>query len=164
MIFSLLTKTTTRFGCMKIKTLIYFLVFFSLSVGTALAAGGTYTPLVGIPGVDPGANIGAYLNALYKLSIGIAAILATVKIIIAGIKYMMSEVVNTKGDAINDIKGSLFGLIIVVSSVLILGEINPQLVNTTLLISEVDPSASRDIRPPATPPTETGNVVERAAR
>ena len=101
-----------------------------------------FSPLVGIPGVDPNADFNTYINVLYALSISIAALLAVIKIIIAGIKYMLSDVVTSKAEAKSDIQGALIGLLIVISAVLILTVINPQLVQTSLILSPVDRPAS----------------------
>ncbi len=104
----------------------------------SLAANPTYTPLVGIPGLtDPGLNFGDYINALYALSISIAALLAVIKIVIAGMKYMLSDIVTSKSDAINDIQGAVFGLLVVISAVLILTVINPNLKQTEIFLDPV---------------------------
>jgi len=123
----------------------------------ALAQG--YVPLVGIPGItDNGININTYINALYALSISIAALLAVVKIIIAGMKWMLSDVVTNKQEAITDIRGAVFGLVIVISAVLILTVINPQLTETQIFLEPV-PETTRTpnaVTPGATPVSGTG--------
>ena len=98
-----------------------------------------FEPLVGIPGLnDPSTDINSYINILYALSISIAALLAVIKIIVAGVKYMLSDVVTSKSEAKSDIQGALIGLLVVISAVLILNVINPQLTQTTLFIAPVD--------------------------
>jgi uncharacterized membrane protein len=97
-------------------------------------AGVTYQPLVGIPGVDNAAsNFDQYINQLYFVSISIAALLAVIKIIIGGVKWMLTDVVTQKSDAKNDIRGALLGLLLIIAAVLILGTINPQLTNLSVL-------------------------------
>lgn len=88
-----------------------------------------FIPLVGIPYVqgDKVATFGDYVNALYFASISIAAFLAVIKIIFAGVKYMLSDVITSKEDAKKDIKGALLGLLIVIGAVLVLNTINPSL-------------------------------------
>ncbi len=87
----------------------------------------TYTPLVeGMPTVES-SDISGYINALYTLAISLAALLAVVKIILAGMKYILSDVVPSKSDAKKDIWGAVIGLLIVLSAVLILNTINPNL-------------------------------------
>ncbi|MFT7507144.1 MAG: hypothetical protein ACI92I_000283 [Acidimicrobiales bacterium] len=113
----------------------YFVTLFIL-IGLSvtqivLAAPNEFVPLVGIPYlvVPQGEELGLgnYINALYKISISVAAFLAVVKIIFAGVKYMISDIVPTKEQAKKDIRGALLGLLIVIGAVLILTTINPQL-------------------------------------
>ena len=106
--------------------------------GVLLAQTPSFKPLVGIPGIDPTAGFSQYINALYAISISVAGLLAVIKIIIAGIKYTMSEVVTQKSDAKSEIQGALVGLIIVVSAVIVLNQINPQLTQSTLFLSPID--------------------------
>lgn len=127
------------------------------SVGYAQLTG--FTPLVGIPGItDNGLTFNNYINALYALSISIAALLAVIKIIIAGMKWMLSDVVTSKGEAISDIKGAIFGLVVVISAVLILTVINPQLTTTQIFLQPVTdaPTAPGRTTPGAIPISGTG--------
>lgn len=96
---------------------------------------GEFVPLIGIPGVDtPGEySIENYINILYVLAISVAAFLAVVKLILAGLQYILSDVVTKKEDAKTNIRTALIGLLIVLSAVLILNTINPQLTNLTAL-------------------------------
>ncbi|USN89139.1 MAG: hypothetical protein H6780_01835 [Candidatus Nomurabacteria bacterium] len=91
-----------------------------------------YRPLVGIPGVDANNDFDSYINALYVFSITIAALLAVIKIIIAGVKWMMTDVVTSKGEAKKDIQGALIGLLLVLAAVLILTVVNPDTANVNL--------------------------------
>jgi hypothetical protein len=121
-----------------------------------------FQPLVGIPGVtDPNANFNTYINALYALSISIAGLLAVIKIIIAGVKYMLSDVVTSKQEAKSDIQGALIGLLIVVSAVLILTVINPQLTRSSLFLTPIDrpatPAPAQPSSGGATAPLPPGN-------
>ncbi len=95
--------------------------------------------LVGIPGLTGALNFNNYINALYALAISVAAIFAVIKMIIAGMKYMLSDVVTSKQDAISDIKGSLFGLAIVLFAYVILFFINPNLVDIAVDIQPANP-------------------------
>ncbi len=74
-----------------------------------------------------------FVTALYQMAIGLAAVLVVIRLIMAGAKYMLSEVVSSKGDAKEDIKSALLGLLIILSAVLILGTINPKLVGLNVL-------------------------------
>ncbi len=94
----------------------------------------TPTSLINLP-VSPQPGTGGfsgYINLLYGLSISVAALLAVIKIIIAGVKYMLTDVVTSKGEAIKEIKGALLGLLLIIGAVLILTVINPKLLDATL--------------------------------
>lgn len=95
-----------------------------------VAWGQDYTPLTegGVPGLgDTPDNIEEYINILYVLSIGLASALAVVKIILAGVQYMTTDVVPNKADAKKDIMGALLGLVLILGAVTILNTINPNL-------------------------------------
>ena len=91
--------------------------------------------LVGIPGVDIGSDFNSYINALYKLSIAIAALLAVIKIIVAGLKWMLTDLITSKEDAKKDIQGAVLGLLIIIAAVIILETINPQLTKTQIFLA-----------------------------
>lgn len=92
-----------------------------------------YQPIVELPRLDPDSQSAEeYVQALFFLSIAAAAILAFIKIMYAGIKWMLSDVVTDKQSAKKDIWGALFGLAIVLSAVLVLTTINPNLVRLNI--------------------------------
>ncbi len=120
------------------KPYIYTLLLLILALPIVTFA--QFRPLVGIPGVSAG-SFDSYINALYALSISIAALLAVIKIIIAGVKWMMTDVVTSKGEAKKDIQGALVGLLIVLAAVLIISVINPDIGVVDLSMSSVPPVA-----------------------
>lgn len=138
------------------------LTFFLLPT-LALAQG--YSPIVGIPGVNPNANFDSYINAIYALSISIAALLAVIKIVIAGVKWMMTDVVTSKGEAKKDIQGALIGLLIVLGAVLILTVINPNLTKVNLKFNPISQTILPTTAPaattcgPANPVLKTGAIT-----
>ncbi|MBI5045590.1 MAG: hypothetical protein HZC14_01120 [Candidatus Niyogibacteria bacterium] len=91
-----------------------------------------YTFLAPLPGLEKtieGSSLfSAYLSALFRFAIVIASILAVIVIIIAGLKYIgaagNTAVVN---DAKDQIYWAVLGLILALSSWLILSIINPKL-------------------------------------
>lgn len=101
----------------------------------SLAAEGVYTPLVNLPGIESTTNFNDYINSIYGLSIVIAALLAVIKITIAGVKWMLTDVVTSKEDAKRDIKGSLLGLLVILAAVLIISVINKDILNVDLKFS-----------------------------
>jgi uncharacterized membrane protein len=123
------------------------LLFF----GPLAALAVTYEPLVGIPGIDPRSEVsfGQYINQLYFLSISIAALIAVVKIIWAGVQYMLSDIVTDKASAKADIKNSLLGLLLIIAAVVILTTINPELQNLNAFRTGIA------VQPPPPPPPNT---------
>ena len=126
------------------KKLLLFIFFFLPVV--SLAQG--FESMVTIPGLsgDPSADgFSDYINALYRLSISIAALIAVVKIIGAGVKYMFSDIVTNKSDAIKDIRSSLLGLLVVIGAVLILSTVNEDLTNFAITLTPITVEAPPDI-------------------
>lgn len=106
------------------------LCFVSLVPAVVYGQNKIYSPLVDIlPGSNDPLSFEQYINFLYGASISIAALLAVVKIIIAGTKYMVSDVIPAKGDALADIQGAILGLLLILGAVIILEFINPQLIS-----------------------------------
>ena len=106
--------------------------------GGALGDIPAFIPLVGIPGIngnEPGLEM--YINAIYRLAISLAALLAVVKIVIAGAKYMLDDIVTHKEEAKQDIWGALMGLLVIIAAVVILNTINSDLTKTNLLLDSV---------------------------
>ena len=89
-----------------------------------------YQAMVGIPNVDENnLDIESYLGGIYWLAIFVAASLAVLKIVVAGVKYVGSDIVTSKETAKKDIWGALFGLTIVLAAVIILNTVNDRLTN-----------------------------------
>lgn len=126
------------------KYLTNFLALFILLAPTLIFAQVAQT-LVELPGdIKPGADgFTSYINYLYALSISVAALLAVIKIIIAGAKYMLTDIAPNKGAAISEIKGALLGLLLILAAVLILTVINPKLLKSTL---KFDPQPDLDYK------------------
>lgn len=113
---------------MKLR-LIVSLAFLSLP-SILFAQGNVYSPLVDLSNAGQGNQVQTfeqYINFLYGMSIAVAALLAVIKIVIAGAKYMMSDVIGNKEGAKTDIQGAVLGLLLILSAVIILELINPQL-------------------------------------
>jgi hypothetical protein len=113
-----------------------------------------YRPLIQLPVVTGGATgWQGYIDLLYATAISLAALLAVIKIVIAGAKYMFSDVITNKSDAKKDIQGALFGLLLILGAVILLNLINPQLTNTTINISKIDDTPAARLYPPVAPAT-----------
>jgi len=121
---------------LKVATSRLLLLLFILVLPDLVSAQIEYVPLIET-GLQTGEGFGDFINNLYYLSIGLAALLAVIKIVIAGVKWMLSGIVTEKTQAKKDIQGSLIGLIIIISAVLVLNIINPSLVNLKATTSDV---------------------------
>lgn len=84
-----------------------------------------------------GENVGlaGYLSAIFRLGIGLAVTLAIVMIVYGGIQYMISDVPGVKVNAKGTIMNAIWGLVLVLASVLILNTINPDIVKFKLIES-----------------------------
>jgi len=129
----MVAKQTTFFVFITILSFLLFLPFLSYGQNIPPAE---FQPLVGIPGVtdQTGGGFGPYLNALYYLAISIAALIAVLKIIVAGAKYMLSGTnISSTQSAKSDIRGALIGLLIIIGAVVILNTINTDLTTMSAL-------------------------------
>lgn len=92
----------------------------------------SYTPLAPIPNVatqDQPVKMSIYLEGMIKLLIGAAGVLAVIMIIIGGVQYMTTDVIDSKSAAKDKIVSALKGFLLAIISWLILYTINPSLLN-----------------------------------
>ncbi|MCF7816067.1 MAG: pilin [Candidatus Pacebacteria bacterium] len=131
------TSQTLLHSCWRF--LIFVLSFFFFPFVFIHGATPDFTPLVGLPGLPTsGATIPDYINAVYKLAIGLGAMFAVIRISWAGVRYSTTDSVSGKSSAKSDIKGVLFGLILLLAPYLVLNEINPNLTNIDVLRTASD--------------------------
>ncbi len=98
---------------------------------------GKYTVLAPLPGIGDSASdktttIAQYLPAVFKLSIGVAAVLAFAMITLGGITYATSDSIFGKSEGKKYLENAIWGLILVIASFAILNTINPQILNLRL--------------------------------
>ena len=127
------------------NSLFYLLALVTILLPTVVFGENTFVPLNtgGIPGL-PSTDAWTteeLLKNIYKLSIGIAALLVVGRLMMGGVKYMFSEVVNKKSEAKEDIKQALLGLLIILAAVTILNTINSNLNNLNVL-GNADPTTA----------------------
>lgn len=99
---------------------------------------GQFVPQVSIPGSDfgvgakidiDGLTLARYISALYQWALGAIGALSAVMIVIAGAQWMLAAGNASKiGDAKDRLTHALIGLLIALSSFLVLNFINPELV------------------------------------
>lgn len=101
-----------------------------------IAGAQEFTSILGdVPFLSEGSitDSGQLVNALYVLSITLAAILVVIRLIWAGVNYMFSEVVPDKAAAKKDIQSALIGLLIVLGAVTILDTINSDITGISVI-------------------------------
>ncbi|MFO0718597.1 MAG: hypothetical protein U0522_01025 [Candidatus Paceibacterota bacterium] len=101
-----------------------------------------YVPLSPLPdgsgGVMNNTNITTYLIGIFKLLIGVAGALAVVMIVVGGIQYMSTDAIYGKKDGKEKINRALGGLLLALTSWLILNTINPKLLEIKALIPKTN--------------------------
>lgn len=126
------------------------LTMIALVPATLHAAGGDtsslgFVPLTNIPGIEQAGNsatLSDFLNNLYKLCIGAAAILAVIQIIRAGIIYMGGDSITEKKEARSIITLAISGLILVLSPVIVFSIINPKILDLQIGVDKLQPSST----------------------
>ncbi|MDB5238233.1 MAG: hypothetical protein JWM46_503 [Candidatus Kaiserbacteria bacterium] len=123
------------------RLFLYVLVLTGLSAGTAHAATPGFFPLADssqspmLNSAYQSGNLGQYVNTLFKISLSVGAILAVMRIAYAGYLYMGSDMWGNKQKAKEVLGDVTLGILLLLSIYLILGQINPQLLNLNILNS-----------------------------
>jgi len=112
------------------------LLLLPASVFAAETVNTQFVSLTNIPRVfDAGTvlntpeGLSAFLNNIYRASIGIAAVIAVLQIMRAGVMYMGGDSVTEKKEAKNLIGLAIGGLILVLSPVIVFSIINPRILD-----------------------------------
>lgn len=100
-------------------------------------------------------SVPALLNALFGITVGVAAILAVLMFTIGGFRYMASEAIGSKGDAKSQMQSAVLGLLLVLAAVLILNTINPDI---TML--NIFRNVPEEVRPPDGDLGGDGTLIE----
>lgn len=117
-----------------------------------------FVPLTSIPGIETVAGsdgIASFLNNLYKIAIGVAAVLAVLQITRAGLMYMTEESISEKKEARHLIVASILGLVLVLSPAIVFGIIDPRILELNVDVSGLKPAP----REGATTTNGTGTPV-----
>ena len=115
-----------------------------LNSGKSISVPGnaTYTPLqtITLPNGDTvfSNTIEVYLQNIFTFGIALAGGLAVIRIVIAGIMYMLTDMVTKKEDAKDMIWSAIQGLLLALCSYVILYTINPELVKLKFELSQTE--------------------------
>ncbi len=121
-----------------------------------------FVPLTNIPGIEQAGNSATlpdFLNNLYKLCIGAAAILAVLQIIRAGIIYMGGDSITEKKEARSIITLSISGLILVLSPVVVFSIINPKILDLNIGVDALKPSTESTASSTSTGTSDTSPAI-----
>lgn len=123
-------------------------IFFVASVNAQTNSNNIYTPIAPLnssqTNIDVTKGVGDYFNTIINTLIILMSTLAVIMIVIGGIRYMATAIAGEKASAKNQIVNSLLGLVLMLSSYIILNTINPNLVNLTIGIPKAALQAASD--------------------
>ncbi|HUY05445.1 MAG TPA: pilin [Candidatus Paceibacterota bacterium] len=128
------------------------------NAGTPAASEG-FTALAPIPGLTSSevtsainaTSLANFFNNLYKYLIGLAATLAVIEIIWGGLEISTKDSVSKQSNGRERITQAIFGLVLVLSPVLVFSIINPNILNLSLDLPKLDTVSTP--QPVATPCT-----------
>ena len=124
---------------MKYLSFLTLLILLPALAHAATTTDTSFVPLTNIPALfDTGNqfNLQNFLNGLYRVCIGAAAVIAVLQIMRAGIMYMGGDSVTEKKEARSLIGLAIGGLILVLSPVIVFSIINPEILS--LKIGNID--------------------------
>ncbi len=137
------------------RTYLYLFLLVLVSVPLAVhgqASNNSFVPLQpGVPGIKEFAqsnSIPQLLNNIYKICIGVAATLAVLQIMRAGVMYMGGDSITEKKEARDLISMSVIGLILVLSPVIVFSIINPDILSLKLGAIELAPVSTQGAQDP----------------
>lgn len=128
----------------------------------------TFVPLTDIPGFPEAGNapdLGTFLNTVYRICIGIAAILTVLQLVRAGVMYAAGDSVSEKREARQLITLSLLGLLLVLSPAIVFRVIDPRILSLDINTAPLAvPQDSDSEGAPTTPSrSEIGNDAATCA-
>ena len=133
---------------MKLRAL--FLLSLTLLPAIVLAQE-AFVPLTSLPGIPETVTSNTltdFLNNLYKICIGVAAALAVFQIMHAGIKFMTNKgSISENEQARSLLQGAVFGLILVLSPVILFSIINPKILELNFDTSRLESSFTGEQEP-----------------
>ncbi|MFA6050485.1 MAG: pilin [Candidatus Paceibacterota bacterium] len=124
--------TRTRSVLKNISKVLFTLLIVSSFSLPCFAAG--YTALSPVPGLtkaESGSSmdLGPYMKKLYNFLIGAAAALAVIMVIWGGVEYMTTDAIGHQEEGKQKIQNAILGLLLALSSYIILQTINRDLLN-----------------------------------
>lgn len=124
-----------------------------------------FVPLLpSLPGIDTlqqGDSLAVFLTQIYKICIGLAAVLAVLQLMRAGVMYMGGDSITEKKEARNLIAVSIAGLLLVLAPVIVFSIINPKILNLDINVSSIKTEVA-NMEPPLNDLGQTSNAKNDA--
>lgn len=142
------------------KKLFIFSLSFTALLVPALSYAATagdvpFVPLTSLPGITDVAatqTLPALFNGLYKICIGVAATLAVLVIMKAGVEFMTNTgSVSSNEKAKGDLRNAIIGLILVLSPAIVFGIINPKILDLNINVGGLKQGALQNVDTTAPP-------------
>lgn len=124
----------------KYTVLFTSVIIFILVVGFNVTNAQEYVPLAPLPGISAGQGLSLsnYLDAIFKIGIGLAGVFAVLMIVIGGIQYIGGAAnPSARTEAKSKITNAILGLLLALGAWLILYVINPDLLKKEIIITPV---------------------------
>ncbi len=86
-------------------------------------------------------DVGTFFQAAFDIAIVIGAMLAVLQIGRAGVMYMTGDIISNKTRAKEILQDAIIGLVVLISIVLILKQINPTILKLDFIAKPVDTSS-----------------------
>jgi hypothetical protein len=148
-----------------LKTILFSLSFFFLSSIQYVFAYDLAIPFLGTRSINTPFE---YIQMIYYFALSAGILLATTVIVVSGIRFTVSESIGNKKDARDHIIKAILGLALLLSAVLILQIIDPEIPTDSIVLPQLPPpppaptvkSAPFRAPPPSQPaPTDPQNPI-----
>lgn len=142
-----------------------FVFIALLALAPFLTHAQEFIPLTSVPAfreIATSDGIANFLNNMYKIAVGLAAVLAVLQIIRAGFEYMGGDSITEKRHARHLILMSLVGLLLVLSPAIVFGIIDPRILNLDLNVEDLQPKGIKSETAPASTSGVSGQTTSVA--
>lgn len=108
-------------------------------------------------------SIGGYLGVIMPFIVTFIAMAAVVQLVVGGFEYALSESITNKGDAKDRMQQALLGLLLALTSYLILRTINPDLVKLKLELPKLSTIGTNFVPGPNTSLENPPNIAAQVS-
>lgn len=105
-------------------------------------------------------QVSAFINLILKILIGAAAVLLVLRIMFEGYKYIVSDIPRLKTNAKSGLWDAVLGLVLALSSFLILNTLNPKLLENTIKAERLEIGIEEALEYEAVEITSSGTIMK----